>query len=333
MEPYLLCFSGPIEGGKTKLSMRLASKLGLPWVGFGHFLRKVARQLSYPITRESLQNLGQSLVQKDIRQFCVDVLQEVNWKPGMSIVIDGIRHAEVLKTLRDLSAPSRVYLIYLQVGQETQLDRLKKDDLPAEKPLIELEQHSTEVQVLATLPYDADLVITEKPIEQQEEEVLHFLTRANGDEGTRTHLKDPLLKQHSFPDFFQEDDEAALRHQVQWMEGHGAVDNQFLSNFLGLDRSTIVEWRNARLTLPPLKQRELNDFWNLMLLLLDYYNLDHERWKAFLEAVPDSVGGHSGRLAPPWIGGSVKQYLSANGKDGAVKVRDWITSLRFGESI
>jgi hypothetical protein len=45
--------------------------------------------------------------------FCGAVLDEALWAPGRSVILDGVRHAEALSTLRDLVSPQRVVLVFV----------------------------------------------------------------------------------------------------------------------------------------------------------------------------------------------------------------------------
>lgn len=174
----VLQFAAPIEGGKTTLSKAVAERLGAPRVSFGAWLRSHAQEKQLKLTREVLQDLGEQLVQADVGSFCLNVLAQESWSSGQPLVIDGVRHQQVLSTLDDLLAPSEGYLIYVSVDPVTQSKRLETDDLPHEKSLAELEQHSTEVQVKPVLLEQADLVLNGTlDVEVLVEQVLNFLKR------------------------------------------------------------------------------------------------------------------------------------------------------------
>ena len=174
-KPFVLGFAAPIEGGKSTISIRLAEALRAPRVSFREYLEGVARNRGLPVTRESLQEVGQGLIQRDMRSFCVDVLRQSSWAAETPLLIDGVRHVEVLKTLKELLAPSAFYLIYLNIDRDTQRIRFSHDDLPHNKPLEELESHSTEVQVKTLLRGEADLVLDgTQPVEQLVTEILAF---------------------------------------------------------------------------------------------------------------------------------------------------------------
>jgi adenylate kinase family enzyme len=172
----VLSFAAPIEAGKTKVSKLVAKRLGAPWVSFGEYLRRLAKNRGLEVTRETLQDLGEELVRDDVRAFCLDVLKEQPWRPGVPLIIDGLRHLEVLNALGDIFNPAPEYLIYIQVDRLTQEKRLRRDELPHEKSLDDLEKHSTESQVRSVLPDKAALILDgARPPEELTQKVIDFL--------------------------------------------------------------------------------------------------------------------------------------------------------------
>lgn len=63
-----------------------------------------------------MQVLGASLVNKNPTKFCRDVLNQFSWQPGDPLVIEGIRHIEILNTLNRILAPQHVELIYIELS-------------------------------------------------------------------------------------------------------------------------------------------------------------------------------------------------------------------------
>ncbi len=180
----VLSFAAPIGAGKTKVSTQVALRLVAPRVSFGEYLRGHARAHGLEMTREVLQDLGDKFVRHDARRFCEDVLKQQAWEPGKPLIIDGVRHVEVLDSLAELLAPAKSYLIYIKIDRTTQTERLKGDPLPHKKSLDELEKHPTEQQVRSTLPDRAALFLdgTQDP-EELTRKVIEFLVSKGGDTG------------------------------------------------------------------------------------------------------------------------------------------------------
>jgi adenylate kinase family enzyme len=173
----VLGFAAPIEAGKTTISTAVAEQLNAPRVSFGGYLRKLAKSKGLEITREVLQDLGDELVRRDVHAFCREVLGQQPSRPGVPLVIDGVRHLEVLSALGTILAPAAAYLIFIKVDRQTQANRLLHDELRHEKSLEDLEKHPTERQVRSVLPDKASLVLDgTRPPDELIHKVIDFLT-------------------------------------------------------------------------------------------------------------------------------------------------------------
>lgn len=160
MRPVALAFAGRIASGKTTLSSTVAQVLGWPRVAFGDYVRSVAAARGLGIEGHVLQELGACLIEEQgWGDFCRSTLAQASaWRAGRPIVIDGIRHAEVLEALRPLVAPADLLVILLKAPDETRLARLRARR-NATRDRRRADTHSTEVQLGSTLPPLADLII------------------------------------------------------------------------------------------------------------------------------------------------------------------------------
>lgn len=159
MKTILICFAGRIASGKTTLSQAVAENLEWPRVGFGDCVRMEARRKGLDETRNVLQNIGESLVE-DPDEFCRLLLQRISWEPGCHMVIEGIRHTRILDSLRRITAPSKVLLIFIETKEQILKSRLaERYKQKKEEGLLGLESHSTEREVLTNLPDAADLIV------------------------------------------------------------------------------------------------------------------------------------------------------------------------------
>lgn len=158
VEPCAIGFSGLIGSGKTTLSQAVAHALQWPRASFGDFVRSVARNQGIEVeSRESLQEIGLSLILKGWPTFCRDVLAAAGWAPGSPIVVDGIRHAEAVHHLSELVAPLPFVLIHVSVKEQVRNMRLDQRDGGPAPTAVEL--HSTEAAVIDLLPKMADLLV------------------------------------------------------------------------------------------------------------------------------------------------------------------------------
>ena len=159
-KPVILTFSGKIKSGKTTLSKSIAKKLDWSYISFGDYIRSVAKMKGLIESRETLQNLGEQLVETmGWERFCKDILDQISWKNGQSIVIDGVRHSEAILTLKKLTAPSNVLLVYLTLDENDQKERLSQIMDINNEEFLRMNSHSTEIQVYNLLPNIADLIL------------------------------------------------------------------------------------------------------------------------------------------------------------------------------
>ena len=151
----LICISGKINSGKTTFAEELSQRVEWPKVSFGDFVRKEARKRGLGSSRKTLQELGESLLNHDIKLFCQNVLAQADWIHKMPLIVEGVRHQEVLDTLRKIAAPERAVLIYITTKDSVRFSRISAN----EQEMIN-EKHSTETQVQDILLNNADVVIS-----------------------------------------------------------------------------------------------------------------------------------------------------------------------------
>jgi hypothetical protein len=162
MNPIVVCFSGRIAIGKTSASKALAEKLSCPWTGFGDYVRGVAiRRRLNPEDRDQLQSLGESIIKEHgFDWFCKEVIAAANWSGDRPLVVDGIRHEEAFRTIGRLLPTHRTVLIHLSVDSDEALRTRSAERGIGSENRAKWEAHSTERQVLSTLPAIANLVIS-----------------------------------------------------------------------------------------------------------------------------------------------------------------------------
>jgi hypothetical protein len=180
MSPIVICFSGRIAIGKTSASKALAEELGCPWTGFGDYVRGLAikRGLN-PEDRDQLQNLGESIIKEHgFEWFCKEVIAAANWLGDCPLVLDGIRHVEAFQTIGRLLPSYRTVLIHLMIDSEEALHvRFAERGMGSEKRA-KWETHSTERQVLSTLPTIANLVVSaDLTLNEITAQLMGFLTK------------------------------------------------------------------------------------------------------------------------------------------------------------
>lgn len=148
--------SGKVGSGKSSLAKALVDETGHSHVSFGDFVRKQAKDEGQdPTSRKILQQIGKNFIKKDIEKFCIDVLDQVDWRNQDIFIIEGIRHIEVLKTLKRILKSHNVVLVYLEIDENERKKRLNLTD----NDLNKIDSHSTEIQLDNVLKSEADLIV------------------------------------------------------------------------------------------------------------------------------------------------------------------------------
>jgi cytidylate kinase len=176
----ILGFSGKIGSGKSTLSAEVANQLNWKHASFGLYVQKVALSKNIAPTRENLQNLGARLLSDNAKKFCLSVVKESNWAYGESLVIEGIRHEEVIEIIRDITKPDIFKLIFLKISDKNiRKSRIANRD---NTPINEADEHPTEKEVMNnTLLKRADLIVdAEKDISGLKNQIIQWIGEREG---------------------------------------------------------------------------------------------------------------------------------------------------------
>jgi len=168
-----------MASGKTTVGKTLAEILNWPRAGFGDYVRAQLEQMGGdPSSRRDLQDLGQSLVDRDPDGFCRAVLQAVNFQAGGNLILDGVRHVDIYMRVGRLVAPSNTKLIYIAAEDRLVRQRMKSRG-QADFELGQAESHRVEAEVRVSISEIADLEVDgAAPLEQLLLAILSTLTDA-----------------------------------------------------------------------------------------------------------------------------------------------------------
>jgi cytidylate kinase len=176
MKAIVIGFSGGISSGKSTLSKSVANSLDIVRVSFGDRVRAIAREMGLSESREQLQALGESLIDKDLNQFCLSVLAQAEWRSSQSLIVDGIRHLQVLEMLRKLVDPLPMLLVYVRTEEAVRAERQLRREGMEQKQLQYIDNHSTETQVHNVLQNHSDLTVDgSQSVEEASQIILHWL--------------------------------------------------------------------------------------------------------------------------------------------------------------
>lgn len=177
MKSIILAFAGGIGSGKSKLSLEVASILGWQRLSFGDYIRNYALQYGLDQSREMLQQLGENLIAKlGWEKFCKDFLEKGNRVGDQSLIVDGIRHIEVLEALKKILSPNKILLVFISLPFEERFSRVAERDKIEKSNLRKYDSHSTEVQINSSLFKVADLIIDgSRPVKELTGEIISWI--------------------------------------------------------------------------------------------------------------------------------------------------------------
>ena len=138
--------AGQIGSGKSTFARSLAEALRCEMASFGSYVRSEANRRDYSDDRETLQDLGQDLLElAGAEDFCMAMLdnQTNTFAPGGSLVIDGVRHLKVADALEELVRPSLFVLVFMKVDDKVRAHRLASRGAQLEMA----DRHATEQDV------------------------------------------------------------------------------------------------------------------------------------------------------------------------------------------
>ena len=160
----ILTLSGAIGSRRSALADKLATRLEWPKVRFSDYIRqRITEAGDDANSRVLLQQFGQRLVQNNLNSFVEGVLAMApeGWTQRGDLILDGLRHVEVLLTLKKLAreiADSAVFYVHVTP------DPLERETGARERGIEEQDMYRydralSEAQMNRILPAYADLEV------------------------------------------------------------------------------------------------------------------------------------------------------------------------------
>jgi len=153
----VIALSGKISSGKSTVADFINKNYNFPIVSFGAYLKSYCLSKNLPTTRETLQNVGEKLIQKDPERFLINVIN-FNTEKSDIIILDGVRHKIILEALNKLI--NNVIVIYIETDFNTRsiryLSRKKSTDNTSHyNNLIVADNHpvESEIDILKTFSH------------------------------------------------------------------------------------------------------------------------------------------------------------------------------------
>jgi len=142
-----ICVAGKICSGKSTLARKIAEYTDYPLISFGGILKDHLIKSDLPITRESLQRIGQELIDQlgydKFLRWSIEHSPQIQW--DQSLIVDGLRHGAIYTHLVERFPHS--VLVYCVCDQETQIARLIARDQISEGEARRILSHETEQYV------------------------------------------------------------------------------------------------------------------------------------------------------------------------------------------
>lgn len=176
MKPTVAAIVGPPGSGTATLAARVGSILNWPVASFGSYVRGEAARRGLPGTRKDLQDLGEEIERNDPEMFCRAVIAQSRWRPGLSLVVDGLRHERILQIMRRLLSPVEVTEIYVPSDESTREFRLRERGEVPQGGILAIDHHPVEHEALTVLPRNAQITINGSlPEPQQIDQLVEYL--------------------------------------------------------------------------------------------------------------------------------------------------------------
>lgn len=158
--PEIIALAGGIGSGKSTVAHAVADHLGCSIASFGDYVRSVLKAGGHRPSREKLQRTSEELIRSlGWQGLTRNVLAAVQWNRSQSLVVDGIRHPDVIMALKVATAPVPVSLVYLDVSPQVRATRVAARDNVSSCELAEFDRHPTEIAVATHVKALADVVV------------------------------------------------------------------------------------------------------------------------------------------------------------------------------
>jgi dephospho-CoA kinase len=151
---------GHISSGKSYAADLINKQFNIPSASFGGFLKYFCEQNSFPIDRQTLQNIGERLVVNNPKKFLIDVIS-YSAPHSNKIILEGVRHKSIFENIK-LIAKNNLS-IFIEADLETRykrslLSHKDSDKIKSFEQFIISDNHPVELEIESLKPL-CDIII------------------------------------------------------------------------------------------------------------------------------------------------------------------------------
>lgn len=132
---YIVLVAGSIRSGKTAVARATADLLGAGYTSFGAEVRdRAAQQGLNPKDRTVLQEIGEDLVENNLREFLDAVIRRITPSAAQSqyVVFDGLRHVRVVDAVNERMVDGTAVVVYVDAPNDARHMRSRSEGVDAE---------------------------------------------------------------------------------------------------------------------------------------------------------------------------------------------------------
>ncbi len=140
---------GPIASGKSTAISYLTSEFDLKVVAFGRYVRAISKETGGSATREELQDLGDSLLKsKGAEGLLKATLEYARIEGQDSVIVDGVRHPEVLTAIRRSCETTVAFYMYASQEERHRRYNARQPSGITFEEFLDIDSHPVELGVV-----------------------------------------------------------------------------------------------------------------------------------------------------------------------------------------
>lgn len=176
-KPFGLGFAGAIASGKSTIISKLTEHVDATVASYGDFIRQEANQRKLVPSRSVYQAVSDELLSEYTHTELLErVLRRSGWDGTQPLFLDGVRHLEAFRAMRDRLIPNPAFLVFVDLPEDLRLGRIANRDGVSSAEARSYNLHETEKEASSTLKANADLIVDGSRVEAAVSALLHLRT-------------------------------------------------------------------------------------------------------------------------------------------------------------